>query len=262
MDKDIIGKIIIWIEAHPTTVGLIVLIITTIITIVVKYIVAPICKKQQNKRDKIEKDREYIQTHIEKELIPLTSDKYVFKKEVYKDEEFKNERKLILVTCGIRLLHLKNIIPPLSYSYMFEYFDLLEKITKKTKDLKNISDQELTDVLTGLSINFNHIKSLLLLDEDQYKKEVPKYIETFVVHRGQIRDNTLKILKDYPQYEEVVLKSLEKQNEKQKQKEEIHKKAVELEIKIEELKGIEELKPDLARITQELDEIKEINKIK
>ena len=45
-------KIIIWIEAHPTTVSLIILISTIISTSVVKYIIVPIYKQKKEEKEK------------------------------------------------------------------------------------------------------------------------------------------------------------------------------------------------------------------
>ena len=56
MDKDIIGKIIIWLEAHPTTVGLIVAGVSGIGGLTF-FIISHCAKKKKEDRDKIEKKK-------------------------------------------------------------------------------------------------------------------------------------------------------------------------------------------------------------
>ena len=163
--------------------------------------------------DKIElkrkEDKEYIQTYIEKYLEPLTPHKYEFEEE---------NLKKILGQFSIWFLYLRANIEYLSYSYMDEYFYLLHIFTKNIKESNHLSMEELEFFYGKLSAHILMISPLLLLDEKKYKEEIPQTMDVFIDDKGAVRDITLEVLKDFPEYHEYALKYIEEQKQQQQAK--------------------------------------------
>ena len=166
--------------------------------------------------DKIElkrkEDREYIQTYVEKHLEPLAY--------TLDQKEEKNEEKIKFMLKNIRAKSsfLQYNIQNSSFSYMSEYFKFLVRVTHKIIESKHLSMEELEFFYGKLSAHIPAILSLLLLDENQYQEGALSTIQIFIIEEGKIRDITLEVLKDFPEYHEYALKYIEELEQQQQPK--------------------------------------------
>ena len=166
--------------------------------------------------DKIElkrkEDREIILSYVKKYLEPL----------VYKPDqkEDKNEEELkdLLNQFSVWFSYLQASIRYLSYSYMYEYFELLSMYTVKIAKSKHLSIEELNYFYAGFSTCIYLIPSFLQSDENQYYKDVLRTVEFFIEDEDVVRKATLEVLeKDFPEYYEYALKYIEEEEQQQQQ---------------------------------------------
>ena len=80
---------------------------------------------------------------------------------------------------------------------MEEYLELLELFVYQSK---NLSLDDLILYFTDFSYTIHSVLLLLPLDENKYQEEALKTMEVFIEKEGKIRDITLEVLKDFPEY--------------------------------------------------------------
>ena len=153
--------------------------------------------------DKIElkrkEDREIIIAYVKKHLEPLAATLN------QKEEKNKEELKELLGQFSVWFSYLQDSLRYLSYSYMNEYFYLLHIFTKNIKESNHLSMEELEFFYGKLSAHILMISPLLQLDKNQYQKEIIATVDIFIEEEGNIRDITLEVLKDFPEYHEHAL---------------------------------------------------------
>ena len=178
-------------------------------------------ERQKDRRDKKEKDKEYILTFVKEELIPLTFDNYKFKVPI--EEVSKGEIIYLIRDFYHKLANLKQVIDISSYSYIGDYLNLLMKLALNVF-IDDLSKQDLLCFHRGISSNINCIRIFLLQNEEQHKKAVLLRLNSFITVKGKVRDITIDFLKknyslyyDYAQDRlkfieeiELIVKNLEK----------------------------------------------------
>ena len=185
--------------------------------------------RDQRKKDDLEKlekkkdkDKETILTYVREELIPLSLENNDIEK-IYQSE-IKHETKIknIIVKCGLKFISLKDLISTLSsYSYMYEFIDLLEVLSKTIRDSKNINIHDLLNAWMGFSANISYMESLIAMDETQYQEKVLSRIMIFILRDGEIKNIALEVFKDFPQYYEHAknyIKEAKEEEEEEKNK--------------------------------------------
>ena len=135
-------------------------------------------------------------------------------------KEDKNEEELesLLRRFSAWLAYLQYNVPYLSYSYMYEYFNLLRIFSHKIRVYSDLSVKELELFYEKFSTRIYLIPSLLQPDENQYQKEILSALNVFTEDKGNMRDITLEVLeKDFPEYykhAQAYIKELEQQEPK------------------------------------------------